>query len=425
MTEFEQLLNDCEAAVERFVNFKISSKSDAEDVLQDVFLSAFQKFSALKNKGSFKAWIISIAKNKCNDYYRKSMTCADISLDELPESMLISSRYGIAEPSSIPETLRSLNHKDEQILKLFYINGYRQQDISKMLDIPLGTVKSRLHTARRNFKSMYLAQNTDILKGDEIMNKIIMPEYLPQYKITRSDKKPFSIKWEELMGWFIIPKLGEKLDWAMYDIPSRKRIHAYNMEVTGKSVVHSIAGVEVTAREASYSDKPEVINRTFVVQLTDTHCRYLAAIRNDGDTKNYITFLDDSFIPAWGFGEDNCGNETNLSPKGDINREGNMIACADKEFLLDIVGRYQVEINGKCFDTVCVMDIEAHNCGVISEQYIDKNGRTILWRRFNHNKWAKERYKKDWTEILPDNERLSVNGEIYVHWYDCITDYIL
>ena len=41
----------------------------------------------------------------------------------------------------------------------------------------------------------------------------------------------------------------------------------------------------------------EVINRTFAAQLRDTHCRYLATPRNDGDIRNYITFLDgDGFI---------------------------------------------------------------------------------------------------------------------------------
>ena len=56
---------------------------------------------------------------------------------------------------------------------------------------------------------------------------------------------------------------------------------------------------------------------------------------------------------------------------------------------------------------------------------LDKNGRTILWRRFNRNDWAYDRYGKLWSEQLPENEQLSINGQIYVQWYDCITDYIL
>ena len=59
-----------------------------------------------------------------------------------------------------------------------------------------------------------------------------------------------------------------------------------------------------------------------------------------------------------------------------------------------------------------------------TEQYLDKNGRTVLWRRFNRDDWAFSRYKQKWTEKLPDNERIIINDETYVHWYDCITDYI-
>jgi hypothetical protein len=83
-----------------------------------------------------------------------------------------------------------------------------------------------------------------------------------------------------------------------------------------------------------------------------------------------------------------------------------------------------VTIGGKTYDTVCVMDIGHFNHRIVIEQYLDQNGRTILWRRFNKNDWAFSRYGKLWTELLPDNERLTVNGETYVHWYDCVSDYI-
>jgi len=41
------------------------------------------------------------------------------------------------------------------------------------------------------------------------------------------------------------------------------------------------------------------------------------------------------------------------------------------------------------------------------------------------NDWAMDRYKQPWTELLPENDRLTVNGTTYVNWYDCISDYIL
>ena len=423
MDEFEKLLDAARVSVERLVRYRLNSRADADDVLQDVYLAAYQKFPQLKNRDSFKAWIISIAGNKCNDYFRKKAAWLELPMDELKEKHLWLGRHGVSEVYSVRETLELLGDTDKQILYLYFWKEMPQAEIAKRLNIPIGTVKSRLYTAKQNFKNKY-PYRTDISKGECSMKKL--PEYIPEYKIVASAEAPFSVKWEELMGWFLIPKLGEKLSWGMYDIPSGKCSHVYDMKVTGKARVHGIEGVELTAREASYSDKSEVINRTFVAQLTDTHCRYLATFRNDGDVRNYITFLDgDEFLPVWGFGEDNCGNETNLYRKGDIQRAGSVVTSVNKDFLLDITGRYTVWINGKKFDTVCVMSIEAYNCGVVSEQYLDQNGKTILWRRFNRDDWAIDHYKKKWSEQLPDNERLTINGTLYVHWYDCITDYIL
>lgn len=426
MDEFEKLLEAERASVERFVRFRMNSKADAEDVLQEVYLAACQNFTQLKNKDSFKAWIISIARNKCNDFFRKKAAQYEIPIDEITERDLSDSRHGVSLVATVRETLHLLGDKDKQILYLYFWKELPQAEIAKQLNIPVGTVKSRLHTAKRNFKTRY-PYHSEESKGENTMRVMKkLPEFLPEYKIEASTKAPFSVKWEELMGWFLVPRIGEKLSWGMYDIPSRKCSHVYDMQVTGKARVHGIEGVELTAREATYSDKNEAIRRTFVAQLTDTHCRYLATLRNDGDVRNYITFLDgDAFMTNWGFGEDNCGNETNLSVKGDIHRAGNSVTSVDKEFLLDIVGRYTVTIGGKSYDTVCVMDIETHHCGVVSEQFLDKEGKTILWRRYNRDDWAIDRYKKPWSVQLPENDRLIINGTTYVHWYDCITDHIL
>ncbi len=423
MDEFEKLLEAERVSVERFVRFRMNSNPEVDDVLQEIYLKAYQKFPQLKNKNSFKAWIISIARNKCNDYFRKEAMRHEIPIDEITQTELSDSRYGVSLITNVSETMELLGDKDRQILYLYFWKELSQAEIANLLNIPVGTVKSRLYKAKQKFKNKY-SYHTEILKGENKMKKL--PEFIPEYKIEISSKAPFSVKWEELMGWFLIPKLDEKTSWGMYDIPSRKCSHVYDMRVTGKARVHGIEGVEITAIEAPYSDKKEVINRLFIAQLTDTHCRYLATLRNDKDVHNYITFLDgEEFMSNWGFGEDNCGNETNLEAKGDIKRVGTTVTSANKDFLLDIVGRYTVTIGGKSYDTVCVMDIENYNSGVVSEQFLDKRGRTILWRRFNRDDWAIDRYKRTWSEQLPENDRLTVNGTTYVHWYDCITDYIL
>lgn len=427
MEEFETLLEAERSCAERYVRFRLSSRADADDVLQEVFLAAYQKFPQLKDKGAFKAWLISIARNKCSDYFRKKAAQLEIPIDSLTERELSEGRRGVAEAYKVRETLELLGGRDKQILYLYFWKELPQAEIARRLDIPVGTVKSRLHTAKRRFKDRY-PYHTDARKGEQTMKKL--PEFLPAYKIEPSSEAPFPVKWEELMGWFIVPKLGEKLSWAMYDFPEKKRTEMCVMEVVGKAMIHGIEGVEISSVEYDPMDcnktgTPGRADRTFVAQLTDTHCRILAETHTENGVKKLFTFLDgEGFLGNWGFGEDNCGNETDLKPKGDITRSGSVITAADKEFLLDVVGRYTVTIGGKSYDTVCVMDIETYNGGTVSGQFIDRNGRTVLWRRFNRDDWAIDRYKKRWSELLPENERFTVNGETYVHWYDCVTDYI-
>ena len=446
VSEFEKLLGQVRISVERFVRYKIADRADAEDVLQEVYMAAYQKFAQLKNPDSFKAWILSIARNKCNDYFRAKAACLEISMEDLTELREEEGRQGKCDFAFVRENVEALQDKDKEILILYFWKELPQAEIASRLGIPLGTVKSRLYTAKERFREQYeasrkagkrsgvavasrksLPDEMDRLekeKGWKNMKKL--PEYMPEYKIEKTDKEPFAVKWEELMGWFLVPKLGERISWGMYDQPSGKCDHVYDMEVIGRAKVHGIEGVELTAREASYSNKKEVINRTFVAQLTDTHCRYLASIRNDNGVRNFITFLDgEEFMECWGYGEDNVGNETDLAPKGIIRREGNVVTTPGKDFVLDVVGRYNVTIAGKTYDTVCVLDISTYNNGVVSEQFLDQNGRTILWRRFNRDDWHIEHYGgKPWSEQLPENDRLIVDGVTYVQWYDCITDYI-
>ena len=429
--QFEELLSEFKNPIERFVYYKLSSKADADDVLQEIYLTAFQKFNCLNDKTKFKTWLLKIAQNKCNDYYRAHAKRQEIEFaDESVSSVQTNCRYGRTVSDAVHETLEKLSETDKLILRLFYIENKPQAQIAKQLAIPIGTVKSRLFKAKQSFREKYpLEYYSPKTKGKIVMKKL--PETLPEYKITKSPDEPFNVKWEELMGWFLVPKLGEKIRWAMYDFPERKKTECYELEVVGCASVHGIDGVEIVAKEhrggehEGHEDSRNLA-RTFIANLTDTHCRFLAESHYEGDIKKIFTFLDaDEFLPNWGFGEDNCGNEVNIAPKGFIDRDGNIVTTKSEPFLLDVVGRYLVTIGGNEYDCICVMDVDCYNSGVASEQYLDKNGKTILWRRFNRDNWAFSRYNQLWSEKLPGNEKLNINGETYVHWYDCITDYIL
>lgn len=426
MEHFEAQLAAIYTGVERYVKYRLNGGPDAEDLLQDICLTAYLKYDQLEKKESFKSWILSIAKNRCTDYFRKKGTNREVPLEAIPESKLVYGRRGWVVSTPVEETMELLTDRDREILGLFYWKQLSLAEISEKLDIPVGTVKSRLNTAREHFRKQYPYSP----KGENIMTKL--PKVAPHYTIEKLDEAPFACKWEELQGWLIIPRLGEKLSWGMYEAPTGKRTEYTEEEVVGKAEIHGIEGVEIVAMQYDSEDyyrtgSIDKLERRLVAQLTDTHSRFLAESHMEDGVRKVYTFLDgEAFMNNWGFGEDNCGQETNLAAKGLLKREGNVVTGHTPKEVVDVVGRYKVTINGKTYDTICVMDIQCFNDGVASEQYVDQSGRTVLWRRFNHDNWAIDRFGgKPWSEKLPDNERITVNGELYVHWYDCISDYVL
>ncbi len=422
MSEFNDLLQENFIPLERYVKFKINNKHDAEDIIQDVCLTATMKFDSLNNTAAFKAWLIGIANHKCNDYYRRKAKDMNISLEVLSEATLSKCRFGITERNVVRDTLDLLGDKEKQILYLYFFKNLSQEDISKQLSIPIGTVKSRLHYAKEKFKQHYPYKET--LKGETIMKKL--PDVLPEYKIEALKAPIFSVVFEELSNWFIIPKIGETITWASYDIPKRNITEKAYCKVVSPVYIHGVEGVEILTEFENHGDEyTEPSPHTYYAQLSESHCRWLGESYIDKNgAKSLLTFLDgDDFISQWGYGEDNCGAETHLIPRGIISRDDKTISVTSDEHIIDVVGRYRINLNNKEYDTICKM--EYFENGVVTEQYLDKNGRTILWRRFNKNDWAYKRYGKLWTELLPENETLIVNGEIYVHWYDCITDYII
>lgn len=427
VNNFENLLLSNLKSLERFVYYKVSNKEDAQDIIQETCLTASLKFESLRDQSLFKAWLIRIANNKCNDYFRKKAKYETVSFDLLADFDLAENYTDNNLQLAVKETFEQLEETDRQILCLFYLKNLSQKEISQILKIPVGTVKSRLYYAKEKFKAMYPYQPKT--RGDEVMKKL--PELLPDYKIEQSDKAPFSVKCEELPGWTIVPKLNEEVAVGLYYMPSRKLNGYFDAKVIGEAEIYGIRGVEILAVEHEMenyyrTDRVKENQRNFIAQLTDTHSRFLAETHFDNGIRKVHTFIDDDeFTENWGYGEDNCGNEILIEHKNLITRNGNVIKGNIKPEVVDIVGRYNVTINNKTYDTVCVMDLNCFNDPVVSEQYIDQNGRTVLWRRFNRNDWAFERYGKTWTEMLPENEKLTVNGETYVHWYDCISTYIL
>lgn len=415
--DFEKLLSEHIPALRRYVNFRLGGSGDAEDVFQEICLSACLHYTRLREEAAFKAWLFRIARNKIIDWRRTAAKENARRTESLPPAGL----YAVGH-SAVRETLDKLTPTEQEILTLAYLEDFKQAEIAELLKIPLGTVKSRLFNARESFKNKY-----PYLKGAQSMKNMNFPPVMPGYTITSSDEVPFETVHEGLMGWGIVPRLGEKCAWSAYDFPSRQRTETISMEVTNPAIVHGIDGVEIRVHEHGWDSDDNLIfaktptERTFIAQLTHTHVRYLAESHMENGVRKVYTFLDgDPFTSNWGYGEDNCGFETHIRQRGLITRQRDAITTRDGKAALDVCGRYTVAISGKAHDTICLTDCETYDKDSLSESYLDRDGNIVLWRAFRSDEWGLRKFGIRFSEKFPDNERLTVNGRTFVHWYDCL-----
>jgi len=247
----------------------------------------------------------------------------------------------------------------------------------------------------------------------------VFPKLMPELTIEKINEAPFKVKFEEIPGWLIIPRVGEKSSFAFYDDPDRRLTGINKMVCTREAVIHGIPCVQVEVEEDMGG---EISTNTKFMRLTETHTSYVAEMRIQDDSFYFGSFYDDEWAERYEIGENNIGSEIHQEAKGIavLNADGSM--TVSKEESADIIGRYQVKIGPRTFDTVAILEI---NEGMMTILYVDQNGRTVLFRRYNRFNWKTDRYKALWTEKLPNSDVLLVNNDKYVHWYDCISDYVL
>jgi len=140
--------------------YRLCSDMDAaRDIVQDAAIIMARKINRLKDPSAFTAWAYRIIRYRVQDYFRKQQR-RGLTLP-LDDDILFDHQGPDLDTNlMLRQSLNHLNKADRQLLILFYVDGFTGVEISGALDIPLGTVKSRLFKIREKLKSIYT------LKGD-------------------------------------------------------------------------------------------------------------------------------------------------------------------------------------------------------------------------------------------------------------------
>lgn len=172
---FERLVRKYEKYVCTTVYSVVRNYDDSLDIAQEVFLKLYHNIGSFKEESSFSSWLYRIAKNSALDFLRKErntrqnislvtessdgeevqMEIADTSDKSSPEaSMLQKERNEL-----LYSALNELSDEHKEIILLRDINGYAYEEITGILGIEQGTVKSRLFRARENLRKILSEKN--------------------------------------------------------------------------------------------------------------------------------------------------------------------------------------------------------------------------------------------------------------------------
>ena len=149
---FSYLYDNYSAAIYGVIFKMVENKELAEDILQEAFIkfwNNFKNYDALK--GRLFTWMLNIARNltidtlRSKDYKKQhKIYGTENTVNELSDKSHGIDRF---DSIGIRKHLTSLKSDQKQIIDLAYFSGFTQDEISKELSIPLGTVKTRMRTA--------------------------------------------------------------------------------------------------------------------------------------------------------------------------------------------------------------------------------------------------------------------------------------
>ncbi|MFD2923281.1 sigma-70 family RNA polymerase sigma factor [Halobacillus naozhouensis] len=134
----------------------VKDYSLAEDLTQEAFIKAYQKYSTFKQQSSVKTWLYKITINLCKDHLKSSYIKRVIRKStevfrNIPSPHATPEEYTIhkSEDEELLEHVLQLDNKYREIIILYYFEEFEIKDIAQLLQVSMNTIKTRLRRARQ------------------------------------------------------------------------------------------------------------------------------------------------------------------------------------------------------------------------------------------------------------------------------------
>lgn len=178
--EFEKLTLCHVESLYRLAYARVGSRHDAEDIVQETYLKAFRSFNRFSHRTNIKNWLSQILINTIRDHFRKSLrSISTVDIDDALEDWSGATTPGPEEEicnfevdAALQQALRAMPEQLVIPLLLREIHDATYDEIARVLDIPPGTVMSRLYRARSLLRRNLLSRDTTESKmADDLTNE--------------------------------------------------------------------------------------------------------------------------------------------------------------------------------------------------------------------------------------------------------------
>jgi RNA polymerase sigma-70 factor (ECF subfamily) len=140
------------------VRFLLEDRASMEDVIQEIYIEAYKSLEKFDLTRSFRSWMIGIAIRQVNNYRRKTWRLFRL-LEKKQQYAVVNAEPDVAnavadrlEHQQWIAQIEKLPYKYRQVIVLRYLHDYSQAEIAHILNIPVGTVKSRIHCALQKLR---------------------------------------------------------------------------------------------------------------------------------------------------------------------------------------------------------------------------------------------------------------------------------
>ena len=149
-----ELVHQYGPGLQRLIGRMTAWSSDADDILQEVFLTAWQRAGQFRGQGALEGWLRRLAVNRCKNHHRARRAFKDLLL-----------RFASVAPrqpgnheeiqSGLAEALAKLKDADRMVLVLYYLEGLSANETADSLGLRVDAVHMRLHRARSRLREVF------------------------------------------------------------------------------------------------------------------------------------------------------------------------------------------------------------------------------------------------------------------------------